>query len=120
MGQLVLATQGGRAHLSLVYSHEMGNDPAAARNAIVLLEDLVAKTGGCAKLGIAARSGLPELALSSNIWKDLGIGYEILSKTDASMVPKVATAYEKFVEEAPADDADLPAARRYVAEHRMR
>jgi hypothetical protein len=120
MGQLVLATQGGRAHLSLVYSHERGNDPAAARNAIVLLEDLVAKTGGFAKLGIAARSGLPELALSPNIWKDMGIGYEILSKTDASMVPKVATAYEKFVEVASADDADLPAARRYVTEHRMR
>jgi hypothetical protein len=120
MGQLVLATQGGRAHLSLVYSHERGNDPAAARNAIVLLEDLVAKTGGFAKLGIAARSGLPELALSPNIWKDMGIGYEILSKTDASMVPKVATAYEKFVEVAPADDADLAAARRYVTEHRMR
>ena len=118
LGQLVLGTQGGRAHLALVYSNERNNDPVAARTAIALLEDLVAKTGGYAKLGIPARPGLPALPLTANIWKDFGIGYEILSKVDASNLPKVAAAYRRFVEVAPADDADVPAARRYVAEHR--
>jgi hypothetical protein len=120
LGQLVLGTQGGRAHLALVYSHERQNDPVPARTAIGLLEDLVAKTGGYAKLGIASRWGLREVPLGGNIWKDMGIGYEILSKVDTSFLPKVTTAYEKFVEQAPADDADLPAARRYVTDHRKR
>jgi hypothetical protein len=118
LGQLVLGTQGGRAHLALVYSHDRNNDPVAARTAIHLLEDLVAKTGGYAKLGIPGVPGLRALPLTANIWKDFGIGYEILGGVDASYFPKIAAAYGRFVEVAPANDADLPAARRYVTQHR--
>jgi hypothetical protein len=120
LGQLALATEGGRAHLALVYSHERQNDAVAGRYAISLLEDLVGKCGGDAKLGIAAQSGLGPIKLGPVIWKDMGIGYEILSKTDASFLSKVAIAYEKYVELAAADDPDLPIVRRYVAEHRAR
>lgn len=120
LGELVLGTQGGRAHLALVFSHERGNDPVAARMAVNLLEDLIAKTGGDVRLGIARVPGLPAMDLSAMIWKDLGIGYEILSRADASYLPKVALAFERFVERAPTTDADLPAARKYVAEHRAK
>jgi hypothetical protein len=120
LGQLVLGTQGGRGHLALFYSHERGNDPAAARYAISLLEDLVAKTGGNADLGIASTPGVRGQILNANIWKDLGIGYEILSRGDPKALPKVAIAYEKYVERAAPDDADLPAARKYVADHRVK
>jgi hypothetical protein len=114
LGQLVLAAQGGRAHLALVYAHERGNDPVAARYSVALLEDVVAKAGGEARLGIASKPGVLRMEPSANVWKDIGIGYEILSKIDASYRPKVLIAYEKFVERAPANDADLPAARKYV------
>jgi hypothetical protein len=118
IGKLVMTTQGGRAHLALVYSNESGNAPAPARAAVALLEDLIAKAGGDKTLGIAGTPGMRELYLSPNVWKDLGIGYEILSRVDGSYAPKVALAYEKFVERAAPDDADLPAARQYVEQHR--
>jgi hypothetical protein len=120
LGKLVMTTQGGRAHLALVYSNESGNAPALARASVDLLEDLVAKAGGDKTLGIPGRPGLPELSIGSNVWKDLGIGYEILSHVEPKFTPKVALAYEKFVERASSDDADLPAARRYVEQHRPR
>jgi len=120
LGKLVMTTQGGRAHLALVYSNESGNAPAPARASVDLLEDLIAKAGGDKTLGIPGRAGMPQLYLSPNVWKDLGIGYEILSHTDAKYTPKVAVAYEKFVERASADDTDLPAARKYVEQHRHR
>lgn len=120
LGQLALGTQGGRAHLALLYSHERQNDPVAGRYSVSLLEDVVAKTGGDEKLSIPGTPGLPKIPLGSTIWKDLGIGYEILSHVDAAFLPKVIIAYEKFVERAPADDPDLANVRRYVAEHRGR
>jgi len=119
LGQLALGTQGGRAHLALIYSHENQNDPVAGRYSVSLLEDVVAKTGGFANLAIAGMPGLPRLPLGPTIWKDLGIGYEILSHVDASFLPKVAIAYEKYLENAAADDPDLSNVRRYVAEHRQ-
>jgi hypothetical protein len=118
LGQLALGTQSGRAHLALLYSHERQNDPVPGRYSISLLEDVVAKTGGDPKLAIAGTPGLPKIPLGSTIWKDLGIGYEILSHADPAFLPKVAIAYETFVALAPADDPDLPNVRRYVAEHR--
>jgi len=120
LAKMVMTTQGGRAHLALVYSNESGNAPAPARASVDLLEDLIAKAGGDKTLGIPGRAGMPQLYLSPNVWKDLGIGYEILSHTDAKYTPKVAVAYEKFVERASADDTDLPAARKYVEQHRHR
>jgi hypothetical protein len=120
LGELVLATQSGRGHLALVYSYERHADPTAARYAVSLLEDVVAKVGGNDRLGIAARPGLRKLEAAANIWKDLGIGYEILSKVDASYLPKVLSAYELFVQRAAPDDTDLPAARNYVATHRAK
>jgi hypothetical protein len=120
LGELVLGTEGGRAHLALVYSHERGNDPVAARVGVGLLEDLVAKAGGDARLGIASKPGVRKLELGPNIWKDLGIGYEVLARVDASYLPKVALAYEKFVERASPDDADAAAARKYLVTHRAK
>ncbi len=118
LAKLVMTTQGGRAHLALVYSNESGNAPAPARVAVSLLEDLVAKAGGDKRLGISGLPGLRQIYLGPNVWKDLGIGYEILSRTDPAYTPKVAVAYEKFVERASADDADLAAARKYVEQRR--
>jgi len=119
LGKLALTGQSGRAHLALVYSHDMGNAVEPARVAVQMLEDIVAKCGGDKVLGIAGRPGVPSFAASANIWKDLGIGYEILSHADASYVPRIALAYEKFVAGASADDIDLPTARQYIEQHRL-
>jgi hypothetical protein len=118
LGQMVLSTQGGRAHLALVYSTDNGNAPAPARMALDLLEDLIAKAGGDDDLGIAARPGSRSLFLSANVWKDLGIASEILSRVDPAHTPRIAIAFEKFVERAAPDDPDLPKARAYVEAHR--
>jgi hypothetical protein len=118
LGQLVMATQGGRAHLALVYSYEHGNSPAPARMSVNLLEDIVAKAGGDETLKIPSSPGMRKLDIGPTVWKDLGIGYEILSRVDASYNPRVALAYEKFVERATPDDADVPAARKYLEQHR--
>jgi len=117
LGKLVMTTQGGRAHLALVYSNEAGNAPAPARAAVNLLEDLIAKAGGDKTLGVPGLPGMPHLYLGPTVWKDLGIGYEILSHVDPAYTPKVALAYEKFVEGAAPDDTDLAAARQYVEQH---
>jgi hypothetical protein len=118
LGNLAMTTQGGRAHLALVYSNESGNAPGPARVSVNLLEDLVAKLGGDKTLGISGVPGVHQLSLVANVWKDLGIGYEILSHTDPACAPKVELAYEKFVERATPDDTDLPAVRRYIEQHR--
>jgi len=117
IGQLVMTTQAGRAHLCLVYSTDSGNAPAPARKAVSLLEDIVAKAGGDADLGIPAYQGQPHLFIGPTVWKDLGIGYEILSKSDPSYATRVALAYQKFVERADPDDKDTAAARAYVKKH---
>jgi len=118
LAQLVMTTQGGRAHLALVYSNETGNAPAPARASVDLLEDLIAKAGGDKTLGVSGRPGIRQLTISPAVWKDLGIGYEILSHADPAYTPRVALAYEKFVENAVPDDTDLPAVRRYLEQHR--
>jgi hypothetical protein len=120
LGQMVLTTESGRAHLALLYSTSRGNDPAPARTAVALLEDIVAKAGGDAQLGIRPWPGVLKISIGPSVWKDLGIGYEVLSRVDASYLPKVALAYEKFVERAEPDDTDLPAARKYVETHSLK
>jgi hypothetical protein len=119
IGQLVMGTQGSRAHLALVYSTDSGNAPAPARTAVALLEDLVAKAGGDEALGIRARPGMRQLFVGPTVFRDLGIGYEILSKVDRRFLPKVAISFEKFAERADAKDVDAAAARKYV-EHTPR
>ena len=52
------------------------------------------------------------------VWKDLGILYEILSHTDRRVTPRIAMAYEKFLNRADANDPDLPAALKYLQESR--
>ena len=118
IGQLVMGTQGSRAHLALVYSTDSGNAPAPARTAVALLEDLVAKAGGDEALGIRARPGMRQLFVGPTVFRDLGIGYEILSKVDRRFLPKVAISFEKFAERADAKDVDAAAARKYVEQHR--
>jgi hypothetical protein len=118
LGELVLTTQSGRAHLSLVYSTDAGNAPAPARYSIALLEDIVAKAGGDPDLNIRGYPGLPPLLVGPNVYKDLGIGYEILSKSDPAYLPRIAIAFEKFLERALPTDGDIAAARRYVEQHR--
>ena len=119
LAKMVLTTQGGRAHLALVYSNESNNAPAPARASVGLLEDIVAKGGGDKTLGIAGLPDMPQLYLGPTVWKDLGIGYEILARIDPAYTPRVALAYEKFVERAEPDDKDVPAARQYVELHRQ-
>jgi hypothetical protein len=117
LGQLAMTTQSGRAHVALLFSTENGNAPAPARTAVSLLEDVVAKAGGDDALGIPGRPGLRPLPIGPTVWKDLGIGYDILSRSDASYVPRIAIAFGKFVERADPDDVDLPPVRQYVEQH---
>ncbi|MBN2577014.1 MAG: DUF2723 domain-containing protein [Deltaproteobacteria bacterium] len=118
VGELVLTAQAGRAHVALLYSKDNGYKPGPARTAIDLLEDIIAKAGGDEDLGIRPVPGLRPFMVSANIWKDLGISYEVLSRSEPSFLPRVAIAYEKFVERAPPDDKDVPTAREYVKAHR--
>jgi hypothetical protein len=119
LGQMVITTQSGRAHLALVYSTDNGNALAPARLSVNLLEDIVAKAGGDKELRIPGTPGMRPLFIGPTVWKDLGIGYEILSRTESSYAPRVALAYEKFVERADPTDVDLPVARGYVNQHRL-
>ncbi|MGA2447856.1 MAG: DUF2723 domain-containing protein [Polyangiaceae bacterium] len=118
IGQRVLGTQVGRAHLALVYSTERQGAPGPAQYARLLLEDVVAKTGGDSKLEIAPWPGCRRLDVGPAVWKDLGILYEILSHTDRRVTPRIAMAYEKFLNRADANDPDLPAALKYLQESR--
>jgi hypothetical protein len=118
LAQRVLGTQVARAHLCLVYSSESGAAPEPARNALRLLEDVVAKAGGERKLGIAGWPGMRKLDIGPGVWKDLGIAYEILSRIDGRYDPRIAVAYEKFIEQADADDPDLPTVRKILEQER--
>jgi hypothetical protein len=114
LGELALNMQTSRAHLALVYSHDMGNADAPARLAVKLIEQVVGWAGGSPALSLVAAPGLPSLDLHSAIFKDLGIGYEILSHIDPTFAPRTVKAWELFVANAPATDSDLPAARAYL------
>ena len=118
LAQRVLGTQVGRAHLCLVYSSERGDAPEPARNALRLLEDVVVKAGGDEKLGIAGWPGMRKLDIGPGVWKDLGTAYGILSRGEGRYDPRLAVAYEKFVEQADADDPDLPAVRKILEQTR--
>jgi hypothetical protein len=118
LAQRVLGTQVGRAHLCLVYSSERGGAPEPAQNALRLLEDVIAKAGGDERLGIAAGPGTRKLDLGPGLWKDLGIAYQIRARSDGRHDPRIAVAYEKFVEQAAADDPDLPTARKILEQTR--
>jgi hypothetical protein len=76
------------------------------------------RLAGIKTLEIRGLPGMRQLDIGPTVWKDLGIGYEILSRVDPSYQPRVALAFEKFVERAAPDDTDLPAARVYVEQHR--
>ncbi len=114
LGQRVLGTQVGRAHLCLVYSSERGGAAEPAQYALRLLEDVIAKAGGDERLGIARWPGMRKLDLGPGVWKDLGIAYEILSRIDGRYDPRIAVAYEEFIEQAAADDPDLATARKIL------
>jgi hypothetical protein len=83
-----------------------------------LLEQVVRRAGGSPALGIPAESGLATLELHPAIFKNLGIGYEILARTDPSFVPRTVAAWELFLAKTPATDPDVPAARAYVERSR--
>jgi len=114
LGELLLNQQAARAHLALVYSHDAGNAQAPARLAVDLLEQVVRRAGGLPALGIAAEPGVPSIEIHASILKNLGIGYEILSRIDPAFTPRIAQAWEIFVAKAQANDPDLPAVRAYL------
>jgi hypothetical protein len=114
IAQRVLGTQVGRAHMCLVYGSQRGDEPGPARIALQLIEDVVAKTGGDGRLGIAAWPGVRKLEVGPELWKALGIVYEVLARFDGTYYPRIAVAYERFIERAEPDDPDLPAARNYL------
>jgi hypothetical protein len=118
LGQRAIGTQAGRAHIALLYAHERGDDPNAARTALRLLEDVIAKAGGDEELGIAAWPGVGKFEVGPSVWKDLGMAYQFLSYVDDRYTPRFTIACARFVQRAHADDPDLPAARKYLEEAR--
>jgi len=114
LGELALNMQSARAQLALVYSHETGNALAPAHWAVNLLEDILRRAGGSPELGVPGETGLPPLEIHSSIFKNLGIGYQILSNSDAKYASRMTKAWELFVAKAPATDSDLPAVRAYL------
>jgi hypothetical protein len=117
LGELGLNMQVARALVALVYSSENGNAQEPAQLSVRLLEQVVRRTGGSPALGIAGEPELPVLEVHSTLFKNLGIGYEILSKYDPSYTPRVAKAWQLFVNSAPPTDPDLPTARAYLQAH---
>jgi Protein of unknown function (DUF2723) len=119
LGERVLGMQVGRAHQCLVYGEENGGDPGPAGIALGLLEDVVIKSGGDEKLGIEGWPGVRKLDMGPALWKDLGIVYEISARTDKKYHPRIAVAYERFVEKADPGDPDVQAARNYLQQVRL-
>jgi Protein of unknown function (DUF2723) len=114
LGELVLTQQAARANLALVYSSDAGNAEAPARLAVTLIEQVVRRAGGLPALGLPAEPGVASIEIHASILKNLGIGYEILSRIDPALTPRIAQAWEIFVAKAQANDPDLPAARAYL------
>jgi hypothetical protein len=114
----VLDTQVGRAHLALVYGSKRSDNLDVARTAQGLLEDVVAKSGGDEELGIASWPGAHKLPTDSEVWKNLGLAYEVLSRVDDAYVSRFAVTCDRFVERADPGDPDLLAAREYLDEVR--
>ena len=119
LGERALGTQAARAHLSLLYGSEQRTSLEPARNALRLLEDVVAKAGGDPQLKIAPSPGVRKLYLGAAVWKDLGIAYEVLSQDDESYVPRVVIAYKKFIDCAEPDDPDVATVRKFLGQTRM-
>jgi hypothetical protein len=117
LAERVLGTQVARAHLCLVYSGEDAPEPA--RNALRLLEDVVAKAGGDVDLGIAAWPGTRKFDVGPGVWKDLGVAYEMLARGEGRYDPRMAVAYQRFVEQAASGDPDLPIVRRILEQIRQ-
>ncbi len=118
LAQIVLTTQGVRAHRAFAYSLDRGSDLRPARRCISLLEDIIAKAGGEPILSIPGVPQLAELDVASSLWRNLGICYELVSREDPTYLPRVGAAIAKFAERASPDDPDLPAARKYIDLHR--
>jgi hypothetical protein len=114
LGQRVLDTQIGRAHLALLYGQERGDPVDPARTALRLLEDVVAKTGGDRELGIPASPGTRKLDMGAGVWKNLALAYQFLSGVDGSYARRFTVACKRFVALAHPSDPDLPAARKYL------
>jgi hypothetical protein len=114
LGQRVLDTQIGRAHLALLYGQERSDPVDPARTALRLLEDVVAKTGGDRELGIAAWPGTRKLDMGAGVWKNLALAYQFLSGVDGSYARRFTVACKRFVARANPSDPDLPAARKYL------
>jgi hypothetical protein len=79
----------------------------------------VIKSGGDEKLGIEGWPGVRKLDMGPALWKDLGIVYEISARTDKKYHPRIAVAYERFVEKADPGDPDVQAARNYLQQVRL-
>ena len=116
--RVLLDTQVGRAHIALLYAHQLGDAPDPARTALRLLEDVVAKSGGDEELGIAAWPGMRKLDTGPGVWRNLGLAYQLLSHGDDTYTPRFAVACQRFVAQADPNDPDLPAARKYLDEAR--
>jgi hypothetical protein len=118
LGQRVLDTQVGRARLALAYAHKRGDAAEPTRIALVILEDLVAKSGGDEQLKIAAWPGLRKFELGPMVWKNLGMAYQFLSSSDDTYAQRFAVACARFVATADANDPDLPAAHQFLQQMR--
>jgi Protein of unknown function (DUF2723) len=118
LGRRVIDSQVGRAHLALVYGDERGGALEPARYALHLLEEVVAQSGGNDELGIAAGPGMRKIDPGAALWKNLGLAYQVLARSDGSYASRLAIACARFVAQAAANDPDLPAARKYLDEMR--
>ncbi|MGA7743144.1 MAG: DUF2723 domain-containing protein [Polyangia bacterium] len=118
LGRRVIDSQVGRAHLALVYSDERGGALEPARYALRILEEVVAQSGGDGELGIAAAPEMRKIEPGAALWKNLGLAYQVLARSDGRYAARLAIACARFVQRARADDPDLPAARKYLDEMR--
>jgi hypothetical protein len=114
LGELALNMQAARGQLALLYGSEMNNAAEPARWAVDQFEQVVRLAGGSRELGIPPEPGLRPLPIHPTLYKQLGIGYEAISRTDPAFLPRTTKAWQLFLAQAPADDTDLPAIRTYL------
>jgi hypothetical protein len=90
----------------LFYAGQHGNDPAAARLAAGLLEEIAASP-------VLTRK--PELFLKPyRLYRHLGLAYQMVSAQDPAARAKMVEAWKKFLHEAAPDEEDAAAIRAAV------
>jgi hypothetical protein len=114
LAETTLNAQAGRANVALLYGMRPETGAAPALVARRLLEQVLRYAGGSPELGIAGEPGLPVTEIAALAFKNLGIAYQQLIRTDASYVDRTVKAFQEFVKRAKPTDPDMGNVRAFL------